>query len=349
MLADVDELKILKDKSLNNLFTTTVENNINQNCKFLNTDFYLDSFNYFPITKKNETFAKLFKRQDDNSISHFYSSEFYENLIDKKNEFKLIKDCLVLGSSPSDNYFSNLIHFLPRVFFVNQKKTNLIIDRSLSNKFRKFIETICKIRGIEISFTYLDEGFYSFENSSIPQFFNLDKSIKILKFFLDQLLLNVKVPKFKSKIYIRRDDTSYRKILNEADLIDRLRKQKFEIINPQHFEILEQMKIFSNAKVIITPLGSNMTNMIFCKEGTQIIQISPNLNNTYEKNISQRYNNIADILSLKFKIITADSVDVQRHSELAVKYIHSKILNQSNYYKNMIVKISLLDDIISNL
>ena len=127
MLIDIDESKILKTESLNNLFKSATLGDINENCKILQTDFYLDSFNYFPITKKNESFANVFKREDDNSISHFYTENFYKNFIDKKSDFKLINDSYVLGSSPSDNYFSNLIHFLPRIFFINDKKVNLII------------------------------------------------------------------------------------------------------------------------------------------------------------------------------------------------------------------------------
>jgi capsular polysaccharide biosynthesis protein len=322
---------------------------INENCKILNSDFYLDSFNYFPITKNNEIFVNLFKREDDNSIDNFYSEDFYKNFIDKKNNFKIIKNCLVLGSSPSDNYFSNLIHFFPRIFFINDKKINLTIHRNLSNKFRKFIETICILRGIDITFTYLDDDFYSFNDSSIPEFFNVKKSIKILKFFIEKILTSVNVPEFKSKIYIRREDANYRKIINEADLIIKLRKQGFEIINPQHFDILEQIKIFSNAKVIISPHGSNMSNIIFCQKNTKIIEISPELNNEYEQNISSRYKNIADNLNLEFQTIKADSVDLDNHSELSVKYIHPKILNNSNYYKNMIIKISKIEKKLNNL
>ena len=289
MLINIDESKILQNESLNNSFKSATLRDIDESCKILNTNFYLDSFNYFPITKNNEIFVNLFKREDDNSINHFYTEDFYKNFIDKKNGFKLIKDCVVLGSSPSDNYYSNLIHFLPRLFFINDNNINLTIHRNLSNRFRKFIEIICKIRGIKISFNFLDDGFYNFNNSSIPEFFKINKSIKILKFFIDQILINVKVPEFKSKIYIRREDTSYRKILNEADLINKLRKEEFEIINPQHFEILEQMKIFSNAEVIISPHGSSMANLIFCQKGTKIIEISPELKNLYEQNIAKRY------------------------------------------------------------
>tara|TARA_B100000965_G_scaffold384939_1_gene385679 strand:+ start:437 stop:1486 length:1050 start_codon:yes stop_codon:yes gene_type:complete len=349
MLIDINESKILQKESLNNLFNSATLKDINENCKILNTDFYLDSFNYFPITKNYETFVKLFKREDDNPINHFYSEDFYKNFVDRKKDFKVIKNSVVLGSSPSDNYFSNLIHFLPRIFFFNDKSINLAIHRNLSNKFRKFIETICILRGIEISFTYLDDGFYNFNNSSIPEFFNINKSIKVLKFFLETIFTKIKVPEFKSKIYIRREDANYRKILNEADLISKLRKQEFEIINPQHFEILEQMKIFSNAKVIVAPHGSNMSNIIFCQKGTKIIEISPELNNLYEQNISSRYKNIADNLNLEFQKIKADSVEVVKHSELTTKYIHPKILKNSNYYKNMILKLSEIEKYFNNL
>ena len=349
MLTDINNSKILQTETLHNLFKSATLKEIGENCRILNTDFYLDSFNYFPITKKNETFSYLFKREDDNAISHFYTEDFYKNFTDRKSGFKLIKDSVVLGSSPSDNYFSNLIHFLPRIFFINDKKINLIIHRNLSNKFRKFIEKICILRGIKASFTFLDEGFYNFNNSSIPEFFNINKSIKVLKFFLEHILINTKVPEFKSKIYIRREDANYRKILNEADLITILRKNKFEIINPQHFNVLEQMKIFSNADVVISPHGSNMSNLVFCKKNTKIIEISPHLNNAYEQNISNRYKNIADNLNLEFQTIKADSVDVVTHSELSTKYIHPKILKNSNYYKNMIIKMSEIEKKLNNL
>ena len=349
MIKNIDDSHILQNESLNNCFKSAYLRDIDQNCNILNTEFFLDSFNYFPITKKDETFVNLFKREDDNSINHFYTKDFYKNFKDKINNFKLIKESVVLGSSPSDNYFSNLIHFLPRIFFINDKKINLVIHRNLSNKFRAFIETICMIRGIKISFTFLDDGFYKFNNSSIPQFFTIKKSIKILKYFLENILINIKVPEFKPKIYIRREDTNYRKILNEADLINKLRKLEFEIINPNHYEILEQMKIFSNAKVIVTPHGSNMSNIIFCQKGTKIIEISPVLNNLYEQNIAKRYKDIADVLNLEFQKIKVDSVDVVKHSEQSSKYIHPKILINSNYYKNMILQLSETEKYLNNL
>ena len=109
------------------------------------------------------------------------------------------------------------------------------------------------------------------------------------------------------------------------------------------------MKIFSNAEVIISPHGSNMSNLVFCKKGTKIIEIIPELNNSFEQNISRRYKDIAETLNFEFQTIKADSVDVDKHSELSTKYIHSKILKNSNYYKNMILKLSEIENNLNSL
>ena len=349
MLKDIKRDTIIKNKSLNTLFLSAIMKDINEECKILNGNFYIDSFNYFPITTNYNTFYELFKREDDNSIEHFYSENFYKNLIDDSKNFKKFENLFILGSSPVDNYFTNLIHFLPRVFFINDKKINIVIHRNLSNKFRNLIKSICQMREIEIQFSFIDDNFYKFENSSLPQFFSIDKSIKILKFFIEKIFYQIKTPNFCKKIYIRREEANYRKIINEADLIDKLRNKGFEVINPHHFEILEQMKIFSNAELIISPHGSNLSNIIFCKQGTKVIEISPSFNNTYETNISNRYQNLSKNLNLNFSKIFADSVNVKNHSAMVKKYINQEIYNESNYYKNLILKVSKIDELINSL
>ena len=49
---------------------------------------------------------------------------------------------------------------------------------------------------------------------------------------------------------------------------------------------------------------------------------------------------------LKHNKIIADTVDVENHSPIAKKYIHTNVLTQSNYYKNLIVKIQNLSKVI---
>lgn len=349
MITDIDNEYIAKDQKLNNFFLSATLKEINQNCKILKDNFFIDSFNYFPITNNYKTFFNLFKKEDNNSVEHFYTEEFYKNLLNNKKNFKIIENSFILGSSPADNYFSNLIHFLPRIFFINEKKINLVIHRNLANKFRNLIKIICDLRNIDITFNFIDDDFYQFKNSKLPQFFNTEKSIKILQFFFEKILNNIDDLNYGNKIYVRRENSNYRKILNEADLIDKFRKNGFKIFNPNHFEIIDQIKIFSKADVIVSPHGSNLSNIIFCKKDTKVYEIGPNFDKSYEINILNRYKYLASLTNLKYFKLKADSVEVANHSKIAEKFINKKVLNESSYYKNMIIKINQIEKLFNEL
>ena len=345
MLKDIEFNKIENDKKLNNSFITASLNKINQKCIMLTGDFYADSFSYFPITDNDQTFTKLFKRYTDNSIKHYFNEQFYKNFLDKKKNFKIFKNSYVLGTNSGDNYYSNLIEFFPRIFFIDEKELNLLVHRNLSNKFRKFIDTICSYRNIKLKFSYLDDDFYKFENSKIPQFIDIQNSIKILKFYFDSIKVKTHTDNRQLKIYVRREDSFYRKPLNEADIIDKLKSKGYMILNPQQYDIIDQISLFSNASEIVAVHGSSLANIIFCKEGTKIHEIQPKFINDYEINLSNRYKNISNLLSLNYSSIEAESVEVEKHSILATKYISEKILNESNYYKNIIIKLNKLDNL----
>ncbi len=340
MIIDINSTEIKSDKRLSNLFLNANFSNLSINCNILKGNFFSDSFYYFPITENNETFSSLFRR-DLNNTSHFYSQTFFDNFKDNKNSLKNFKDLYVLGSNSGSNYYSNLLQFLPRIFFNNKKKIKLAIHRNSSNKYRKLIENILQSLNIEFTFVFLDDDFYHFINSEFPQFMNLNDSIKILKKFLNPRT-GVEISK---KIYVTREGSNYRKILNEGDVVTLLRSKGYKVINPQLYEIDEQIEIFSNAKKIVSPHGSNLANIIFCKPGTEIYEITPTFRDN-EKILEDRYFNLSLINNLKHIKIVSDTVEVENHSSLAKKYIHKNVLSQSNYYKNLIIKIQELNTII---
>ena len=68
--------------------------------------------------------------------------------------------------------------------------------------------------------------------------------------------------------------------------------------------------------------------------------------NVYEKIFEQRYTSIANINKLDYQRVVSDTVDVEKHDKTAKKYINKKILENSNYYKNLIVKISDIEKIL---
>ena len=340
MIIDINSTKIKSDKRLSNKFINSNFSNLSINCNILKGNFFSDSFYYFPITEDNETFSSLFNR-DLNNTSHFYSQKFFNNFKDNRNSLKNFKGLYILGSNAGNNYYSNLLQFLPRIFFNKKTNLKLAIHRNSSNKYRNFIGTILKSLNIEFTFVFLDDDFYYFTDSEFPQFLNMNTSIEILqKFFNPKTNLEI-----SKKIYVTREDSDYRKIINEGDVVKLLREKGYKVINPQLYEIEEQIEIFSNAEKIIAPHGSNLANIIFCKPGTEIFEITPSFKDN-EKILEDRYLNLSLINNLKYYKIISDTIDVENHSPLAKKYIHSSILSQSNYYKNLIVKIQNLSEVI---
>ena len=340
MFSDFNSLKIKKDEYLKNLFLNANFSNLSVSCNILKNNFYSDSFHYYPITENNETFSSMYTRELHN-ISHFYSKKFFENFTKNKNSLKSFKDVYLLGSNAGNNYYSNLLQFLPRIFFNKKTNIKLAIHRNSSNKYRKFIESILESLNVDFNFVFLDDDFYYFIESEFPQFMNLSHSIEVLKQFINPKT-NLENSK---KIYVTREDSNYRRVINESDVVTFLRDKGYKIINPQLYEIEEQIEVFSNAEKIVAPHGSNLANIIFCKPGTEILEITPSFRKN-EKILEDRYLSLSLINDLKHKKIVSDTVDVDNHSALAKKYIHKNVLSESNYYKNLIVKIQDLSKII---
>ncbi len=87
--------------------------------------------------------------------------------------------------------------------------------------------------------------------------------------------LNIK-PTPKRLIYISRSDADKRKVINEPELIEFLKGQGFEIYTLTGMEFQEQIKLFSEAKVVIGPNGAGLTNIIFASEENLLVELMPN-------------------------------------------------------------------------
>ncbi|SIR25263.1 glycosyltransferase family 61 protein [Pontibacter lucknowensis] len=74
-------------------------------------------------------------------------------------------------------------------------------------------------------------------------------------------------------LYISRSDSAIRNVLNEKELLEALEAYKFKSIVSSKYSILEKIRMFSQAKVVISATGAGLISMFFCKPGTKIIEI----------------------------------------------------------------------------
>ena len=328
---------ILDDPKINSKFVFSKNNDLNINCNILKNNFYLDSFNYFPITEEHFSFMEVFSWGEKLKYQNFFSDNFYNNFKKNRKNFKSLSDVFVLGSSSFDNYYRNMITFLPRIFFIKEKKIQLALHRNSSNKLRNFIKKLCYQMNIDVQFIFLDDNYYKFSNSQIPQFLKKTDAIKIL----NTLKTNSNFK--KDKIYISRQNSSYRNLINEGDVIDKLKKLNFKIVDLNNLEIFQQIEIFSNAEVVVSPTGSALTNILFCNEGTKVFEISPKYSFSYEDRFKYRYQSISQNLKLKYKRIDAESVTVKKINKRVKNTIISNVIEDSNYYKDLIVKLEKIN------
>jgi len=331
---------IVDNKQLNSKFIFTTKKSLDISCNILANDFYLDSHNYFPLTNELYSFSDIFLWGDSFKYQNFYTKNFMENFKNNYKNFKTFSNVFVLGSSSNDNYYRNIVTFLPRIFFNKEKSIKLCLHRNSSNKFRNFIKILAKKMNINVQFIYLDDNFYKFQNSTMPQFLKKKDSFKILNTLKNKNIRN-------EKIYISRQNCSCRNIINESDIIEKLKKLNFRIVDLNDFDIFQQIDLFSNSSVIISATGSALANLVFCNPGTKVFEISPKYKYEYENNFKTRYSYIADILNLELKRINADAVDIKNIDKKSKLIINAKIIKESNYYKDLILKIDGFIKIIS--
>ena len=80
------------------------------------------------------------------------------------------------------------------------------------------------------------------------------------------------------RLYISRARAAYRRVLNEADVIQLLLRRGFEVATFETLSVREQAAIIASCEVIVAPHGGGLSNLAFCSPGAKVIEIfSPEL------------------------------------------------------------------------
>lgn len=77
------------------------------------------------------------------------------------------------------------------------------------------------------------------------------------------------------RLYLSRKDAKRRRIINESEIRDALNEKGFTEVQCEGMTFNDQKSLFGNAEIIVAAHGASLTNIIWCKEGTKIIDILP--------------------------------------------------------------------------
>ncbi|MEG4350548.1 tetratricopeptide repeat protein [Microcoleus sp. LAD1_D3] len=136
--------------------------------------------------------------------------------------------------------------------------------------------------------------------------------------YLKQTFLKEQKPlntDYSERIYISRQHASYRRIVNDEEVIKYLEKCGFRSVKLETMSIAEQASCLAAAKVVVAPHGGGLTNLVFCSPGTKVIEIFSPLYVPY------CYWMISNLCSLEHYYLIGDLVD----DETPTKPLHKNM------------------------
>jgi capsular polysaccharide biosynthesis protein len=84
------------------------------------------------------------------------------------------------------------------------------------------------------------------------------------------------------RLYVARSGS--RRIVNEDDLIDVLRREGFEVIHPERVSLVQQIRAFEEAEAVVAPHGAGITNVLFSERLALLELVPPRyVNRCYER------------------------------------------------------------------
>ena len=75
------------------------------------------------------------------------------------------------------------------------------------------------------------------------------------------------------KLWVSRSGQKRRLVKNEDKVTKFLKKEGFTVIYPDNYTLLEQIKIFNNAELVIAPHGAALTNIMFMNKYSKIMEV----------------------------------------------------------------------------
>ena len=200
---------------------------------------------------------------------------FYFFITKKSYSKKVINNGIIIHDRHSNNYFHWVTDVLPKLIIAQQKKLlkdRIIILPNFKSRFQ--LDSIKKISK-NLIFNSSSEKDIIVKNLLYVSDLHLSGYPR--KTYLKKLQ-SIFVRDFNAnrkpiKIYISRSNSDRRKLTNESNLIKILKKKNFKILKMEKLKFYNQIKYCSRASIIISLHGAGLTNLIWMKKKTKLIEI----------------------------------------------------------------------------
>lgn len=175
-------------------------------------------------------------------------------------------------------YYHWMIEVLPKLSLIEKfddlKSVPLIVPHRL-NAFQK--DSLRKA-GVSVDrMVHLDKGEWQAERLFFPEILGPSGSPSphavawLRKTFLHHAPLQAAPT--NSRIYLTRRDAPKRRVINEGEIIAFLQERGFVTVCAGDLPFAEQVEIFRNVRLVVSPHGAALTNMVFAPPGATLIEM----------------------------------------------------------------------------
>lgn len=250
---------------------------------------YTDNVQNVSAISNNKLYAKpSFQHGKDKIISPKFNPVLKKGLTNFRKVFRGNVLSLVQGAS-TENYFHWLMDVLPKIKIFSSKFPINKIDYLYLGKLAKSQKQSLKYLGINnskiidstihkhilakklffVSHPWYTKGKFHDQSHNLPKW-----EILWLKKTFTKFRKKFKVGK---KVYIDRSESKYShcQIINDLELKKYLIKKKFKIVKLSNLSFSKQIFMFWNLNCIIGAHGAALTNLVFCRPKTKVIELKP--------------------------------------------------------------------------
>ena len=185
----------------------------------------------------------------------------------------------VITSIKSDNYYHWMFDILPRFELV--QASGLVPDYYLINATTQFQKDSLRVLNIPTRqilspthSTHIEADELIVPSLPGPVFSGSPQP-RACQYLRSTFRQSARARTPHRALYITRADASNRRVINEAEIWDEVIANGFEIVSLSNVPLLQQVEIFSQAKIIVGPHGAGFTNAVFCQPGSVLIEFLP--------------------------------------------------------------------------
>lgn len=246
-----------------------------------------------------------------NGIGRKKALRLLVNIFKKKNK---IESGIWITDNFSYAYYHWVVECLTRLYDLDDKEKKQPILLPLRYKNLSYVHQSIYLLGFSVHYYNTKQPCY-IKKLILPSitargmFFSIESLSFQKKVFSNKIVCN-NIP--YRKIYITRENSNSRKVLNEHQFVDFFKRYDIEVFNLENLSFIEQVKIFSETTLLIGPHGAGLANMLYLPKESIVLEIK----NKYDDYWNMFYGMASDLGHNFFYILAEPTTDDTHDSNL---------------------------------